>query len=122
MILIQHDRSAPDPGTAATSTVPYHSDNGLFLILTPVAKRQQSLLVKDADGGNPLLASSEQGDVIIVFGRALDEWLFQTRESEKQQLFRAGIHSVPEITGAEERVVFARMYVAPETAIPVQNK
>ena len=97
-------------------SVPYHTDNGLFLLLTPSAADQQPLRVRDSSGVD-LAASSAQGDVIVVFGRALELWLLQTRESER---FRAGVHSVPEIEG--ERVVFARMYIAPEAALPVRNR
>lgn len=110
----------PDPNSAVTSvpTVPFHTDNGLFLLLTPSAMDKHPLMVKSANN-RELIASSNQGDIIVVFGRALEDWLLQSSKGHEEDRFRAGVHAVPEIR--EDRVVFARMYIAPGVALPVKN-
>lgn len=67
-------------------SAPYHVDNGMFLLLTPNA--EQPLLVQDRHG-NQLVADA--GDVVVVFGRGLSQWLFQT--SPKTRLVMIGAES-----------------------------
>ncbi|TRY77766.1 hypothetical protein TCAL_08509 [Tigriopus californicus] len=91
-------------------TLPLHQDNGLFLLVTP--SKIQPLMIKDNQGN---MLTANEGDVIVVFGRAMDEWLFQ---NELTQRFQAAPHGVPAMVKGEDRVVYARMYVAPTKAVP----
>jgi hypothetical protein len=58
--------------------------------------------------------SAGSGDVVVLFGRALHEWLMQ--DVQRERIFRAAPHTVRSVEN--ERVVYARMYVAPEDAVP----
>ena len=97
----------------ADDVAPVHRDNGLFLLLTP--SPDDPLVVQDKSGN---LLDTGKGDVIVMFGRAMEEWLFQ--ESKGHSSFRAAPHAVPRVN--KDRVVFARMFVAPPDAVPNRNE
>ena len=96
-------------------TAPFHIDNGLFLLLTP--SPENPLIVKDANGRD---YSAGNGEVIVVFGRGLNQWLFQERSSKLRNKFRAAPHAVKAVTS--ERVVMARMIVVDGNAVPKNEK
>ena len=84
----------------------------VFLVLVfylPI--RQYSTSIKEHTV-NLLLGIPD--DVIILFGRAMTDWLLQS--SSSSSLFATPAHSVPSVT--EERTVYARMVVVQEDAIP----
>ena len=101
----------------ARMLAPYHQDNGLFLLLTPYP--EQPLEVQAANG-EALLAA--EGDVIVLFGRAMNEWLLEEK-TDAQKMFRAAPHAVRAPAGkAADRVVYARMYVAPMMATATHDR
>ncbi len=56
-------------------TVPYHRDNGILLLITPTP--EHPLLVRDVHGYE---FEASNGDVAVLFGRAMEEWLLQGKE------------------------------------------
>jgi hypothetical protein len=106
------------PSGVATSTdkflVPFHIDNGLFLLLTPFPS--PSLLVKLSNGATVDTAGLASDTVLVLVGRGLTDWLLQRQPVD---LF-AVPHAVPSMSGSltVHRSVLARMKVAPQTAVP----
>jgi len=96
------------------SMVPYHVDNGLFLLLTPAEEGQSALVVWQSDGSPASTEnlSGRKDAVLVLMGRGVTEWLLQDDFAERS-LFHAVPHSVPAMTRAGERIVYARMKVAP---------
>jgi hypothetical protein len=70
----------------------------------------------DMDGQMLTTANGKTG-LIVLFGRALDQWLLKSKN-----LFRAAPHFVPSLKANTKRVIFARMYVAPKEALPFAGK
>lgn len=95
--------------------VPYHIDNGLFLIITPFPS--PSLLVKLSNGQSISTSGLGSDSVLILMGLGLTDWLLQDEPSN----FYPVAHAVPSMkeSHSENRPVFARMKVAPQTAVPV---
>jgi hypothetical protein len=99
--------------------VPFHVDNGLYLILTPFPG--QGLKLKLSDNKIVSTDGFELDSAIVLFGRGLTEWLLQNDEQTREK-FHAVPHSVPSMTPgkmSQARTVYARMKVAPSSAIPV---
>jgi hypothetical protein len=92
-----------DASVLEDRAIPFHVDNGLYLLLTP---HPIGLLVKSKDGTWD--TSSVQDGVILLFGKAMSEFLNLPR-------FQAAQHAVPTITS--QRVVYSRMRVAPLDAV-----
>ena len=97
--------------------VPYHIDNGLFLLLTPFPS--PSLLVRLSDGQSISTNGLGTDSILVLIGRGLTDWLLQ----EQQTDFFPVPHAVPALTGssAANRAVYARMKVAPMDAIPATH-
>jgi hypothetical protein len=85
------------PSGVATSTdkflVPFHIDNGLFLLLTPFPS--PSLLVKLSNGATVDTAGLASDTVLVLVGRGLTDWLLQRKTAD---LF-AVPHAVPSLAG-----------------------
>ena len=62
-----------------------------------------------------LTTSTDEPAVVVLFGRGLGQWLLHPEDRAK---FRAAPHFVPALKSGKERVIFARMYVAPKEAVP----
>ena len=100
--------------------VPYHVDNGIFLLITPFPKL--GLLMKNSDGSEVSSAAVADPDAVLALvGRGLEEWLLQGQPGSVKGQFHAVPHAVPSMkkAGVEHRTVFARMKVAPGAAVPV---
>ena len=99
--------------------VPFHVDNGIYLILTPFPGHGLKLKLSD----NKIVSTDgfELDSTIVLFGRGLTEWLLQNDEKMRDQ-FHAVPHSVPSMMPDkmnQNRAVYARMKVVKSSAIPV---
>jgi len=92
------------------SLVPFHVDNGLFLIITPFPSHGMSVQISNGK----TVSTSHVGldSALVLIGRGLTEWLMSTNIAEKRHFF-AVPHSVPTLEGSkvETRTVYARMKV-----------
>ena len=97
--------------------VPYHIDNGLFLLLTPFPS--PSLLVRLSDGHSISTNGLGSDSILVLMGRGLTDWLLQEQRTD----FFPVPHAVPAMTEslAVNRAVYARMKVAPMDAIPATH-
>jgi hypothetical protein len=95
--------------------VPFHIDNGLFLLLTPFPS--PSLTVRLSDGSSVSTNGLGTDSVLVLMGRGLTEWLLQ---NEQQTDFHPVPHAVPSLADSSvtHRAVYARMKVAPLDAVP----
>ncbi len=97
--------------------VPFHVDNGMFLLITPFPQVALEVRLED---GNEISTSDVDSDVILVLiGRGLGDWLLQA-EPEIQNRFYAVPHAVPSMAQIDVglRTVYARMKVATMSAKP----
>jgi len=109
-----YDRSV----STSSYIVPFHIDNGLFLILTPFPGH--GLRVKTSNNKVVSLDDLELDSAIVLFGRGVTEWLLQD-DDETKQVFYAAPHAVPSgaIDGSNHRTVYARMAVVEASATPL---
>ena len=98
---------------AASHSLPFHVDNGILLMLTPFPAHP--LQIKNLDG-DILSASTPKDSVIFVVARGLPDWLL--KGTDEESMFHAAPHAVPTLRNLLSRTVFARMLVAPMTAVP----
>ena len=97
--------------------VPFHVDNGMFLVITPF--KSLGLKVKLSDGTVIQTSDAIEDDsVLVLFGLGLSDWLLQG--SSKVDQFYPVPHAVESMKskGLISRVVYARMKVAPSDAVP----
>lgn len=94
--------------------VPFHIDNGIFLLLTPFP--DPSLSVKLSNGQTISTDGLGPDSVLVLMGRGLTDWLLQLERTN----FYPVAHAVPSLAGSLtlHRSVFARMIVAPQKAVP----
>ena len=97
--------------------VPFHVDNGLYLMITPFSNH--GLQIQHSDGEIISSSNLDTNSLIILFGRGLTEWLLQTSRKSRENFFPAP-HAVPSFTSPtiSYRSVYARMKVAPFKATP----
>ncbi len=116
-----HPSSSSSDGDENDYLVPFHVDNGLFLLLTHFP--EHPLQVRTSDGRNGSVAvEDDSGSVLVLFGRGMTEWLLQDEEEkEVRDQFFPVPHAVPSMNfGAlNHRTVYARMKVAPMDAEPL---
>lgn len=118
---------APDHPLQFPSTlpmVPFHIDNGIFLIISNFPKHPLSIQTSGETIVSRLSGSLLKEDgLLVLMGLGLTEWLLQDRELAKKQFYPVP-HSVPSLseTGVIQRVAFARMKVAGTSWIPFRSK
>jgi hypothetical protein len=101
-------------------SLPFHVDNGLYLLLTPAAS--QPLLIRSKTGRNIRTGQAGPDAVLFLLGRGLTDWLLQQRDEDAPELTPAR-HAVPSLAGsALTRTVVARMRVAPLAAVVGTNR
>ncbi len=95
--------------------IPFHVDNGIFLIITNFP--EHPLMVRLSDGSNTTVPD-ESAEVLVLLGRGLTDWLLQEKELRKS--FFAVPHAVSSmnIGSLTYRMVYARMKVMPHDAVP----
>merc|ERR1712038_17887 len=106
-------------GNAETFLVPEHTDNGIFLMITPFP--EQSLVVRTSTGRKISTADLDPSNtVLVLMGVAMPNWLLQGDSAAVRNQFHPVPHSVPHIEQRNsERTVFARMKVAPGDSVPI---
>jgi hypothetical protein len=104
-------------------SLPYHLDNGLYLLLTP--SRLGPLRLKSRSGRLVRTDAVSQDAVIFLLGRGLTDWLLQATNGAEGEEYRnvvPALHAVPSMRGTGPgtamRTVVARMRVALMTAVP----
>ena len=98
--------------------VPFHIDNGMYLIITPFPGH--GLKIQTISG--EIINTDGLGfdSIIVLMGRGLTDWLLV--DHPKQEMFHAVPHAVdtlgPELS---TRVIYARMKIAPIDAEPLAS-
>merc|ERR1719322_524760 len=90
--------------------VPFHVDNGLYLIITPFPGHGMDVKISN---GNTISTSHIGYDsAFVLIGRGLTDWLLSTNIALDNHIFSAP-HSVPTLVGSqfETRTVYARMKI-----------
>ena len=101
--------------------VPFHVDNGLYLLITPFSKH--GLQIELSNGEVMSTSNVDTNSIIILFGRGLTEWLLQNSDECKTKFFPAP-HAVPSFASSKisYRSVYARMKVVPYEAVPYTSQ
>jgi len=102
-------KSTQQPNNASLA-LPYHTDNGLYVLLTP--SNNFPLRSISSDGNVNLLGT---GDVILLLGTGITQWLLPGMG------LYAPPHAVPALSTSlttAPRTVMARMRVAPDQSWP----
>ena len=99
--------------------VPFHVDNGLYLLITPFPGH--ALKIETSFGDIIDTDDVKADSVLVLMGRALTDWLLQN--SEKRTEFHAVPHAVEALTlfPPISRSIFARMRVFPPAAVPING-
>lgn len=100
----------PSQNETSKNLVPFHLDNGLFLIITPFP--EHGMNVKISNGITVSTSHVGLDSALVLIGRGLTDWLMSKNIAEKRHFF-AIPHSVPTLEGSnvETRTVYARMKV-----------
>ena len=100
--------------------VPFHVDNGIYLLLTPFPNH--GLEVELSNGKKVSTKDVDSESVLVLMGRGLTDWLLQF--NEKRSIYFPTPHGVPSLKNSNisSRSVYARMKVAPASAIPTSTK
>ena len=96
-------------------SLPYHVDNGLYLLVTP--SPSLPLLLRSRYNTAVSAASLSPDSVLVLLGRGLTHWLLQSGAA----VLTPGRHAVPSLSGGavRTRTIVARMKVAPLAARPI---
>ena len=112
----EEKRANPHEDHSSNHLVPFHVDNGLYLIITPFPGHGMNVELSD---GKTISTSHVASDsALVLIGRGLSDWLLTPKISSKKH-FYAVPHSVPSLAGSgfEQRTVYARMKVPPPSSI-----
>jgi len=90
-------------------SLPFHTDNGLYLLLTP--SQTSPLQVQHRNGSVEELLVPDDS-IIFLIGTGLSPWLIP----QSLARFYAPPHAVPRLSSTRSRTVLARMKVAPVMA------
>jgi len=97
--------------------LPFHVDSGVLLMLTPSI--DLPVQIRGSDGVLIYTSRVSDDSIIFIVARGLTDWLLQGSPAARS--FFPAPHAVPSLSGkVDSRTVFARMKVAPETAIPLR--
>jgi len=100
-----------DPSQFAS---PFHTDNGLLLLLTPF--QDHPLKIKNKNGEEINTSMAGDDSLLVLVAAGLPEWLLKgTQASEK---FFPAPHAVPSLGDISARTVVARMKVVPMKSFP----
>jgi len=92
--------------------LPYHTDNGLYVLVTPSSTLPLRSLSRD---GSLQILNPGDSSILLLLGTGLTSWLLP------QGNLHSPTHAVPALStslSTEPRTVLARMAVAPALAIP----
>ena len=98
--------------------VPYHVDNGLYLIITSFPGH--GLKIKSSTGNEINTDNLHANDILVLMGRGLTDWLL--RDHQSKTLFHPVPHAVSQMTSnLKQRSILARMKIpTSEEAIKAQ--
>jgi len=100
-----------DPSQFAS---PFHTDNGLLLLLTPF--QDHPLKIKNKNGEEINTRQLGDDSVLVLVAAGLPQWLLEgTQASDK---FFPSPHAVPSLGDISSRTVVARMKVVPMESFP----
>ena len=97
--------------------VPYHIDNGLFLLLSPFPGH--GLRVRLSNGNEEDTDITGSDSVIVLFGRGATEWLLQAESSDLRDKIFPVPHAVPTMAKSNFQFRFER--IAPVALIAFIN-
>jgi len=99
--------------------VPFHVDNGLYLLITPFPGH--GLKIESSDGVVIDTDDIRADSILVLMGRGLTDWLLQGKDESEG--FHAAPHAVEALGSMSYsgRSAFARMKVAPLEAVPVNG-
>jgi len=106
-----HIYSRSEQPNNATFMLPYHTDNGLYVLLTP--SDNLPLRSISSDGSVNLFPGKDS--VILILGTGLTQWLLPDED------LYAAPHALPALSNSltpAPRTVMARMKVAPPRSVP----
>jgi len=107
---------AADAGVFAA---PFHTDNGLLLMVTPF--QEHPLQIKNRGGDYVSTARVTDDSLLVLIANALPHWLLQGTKASKK--FFSVPHAVPSLNNELlSRVVFARMKVVPGESFPCNSE
>lgn len=92
--------------------LPYHTDNGLYVLLTPSSTQPLRALSKN---GTVHLLDTGDDSVVMLLGTGLTQWLLPSSS------LHAPSHGLPSLSSSlhsTSRTVMARMTVAPGLSLP----
>lgn len=98
--------------TLSPLALPYHTDNGLYVLLTPSPYLPLRVISKD---GTIQVLDTGDDSVLMLLGTGLTDWLLPTSS------LHAPPHAVPALSTSlsnSPRTVLARMKVAPSLSVP----
>ncbi len=58
--------------------VPFHVDNGLYLLVTPT--KDSPLIIWQSDGTPASTEGLPEDSLVVLFGRGLTEWMLQVKQ------------------------------------------
>ena len=98
--------------TKAPMALPYHTDNGMYVLLTPSSILPLRAINKK---GEVSLLDSGSSSVILILGTGITSWLMPD-----SGLYAAphGLPAIATILSPAPRTVMARMRVAPPGSLP----
>merc|ERR1712227_993707 len=98
--------------TTAPLALPYHTDNGMYVLLTPSSILPLRTISKN---GEVNLLNTDSSSVILLLGTGVTSWLLPDRK-----LYAAphGLPALATILSPAPRTVIARMRVAPPGSLP----
>jgi hypothetical protein len=105
-----HVYRAAAEATSSEYLVPFHTDNGLFLLLTPFP--EHPLRLRTSSGRTVSTEHVPADSVLVLYGLGLTDWLLQNN-ARARGLFHAVPHAVPALNADDVAVrsVYARMKV-----------
>ena len=112
----KHDRDNPQSTKLSDYLVPFHVDNGLYLIITPF--QEHAMKVKLSNGKIVSTNHIESDSALVLIGRGLTDWLLSPTVANEMN-FYAVPHSVPTLDGTKfkTRSVYARMKIPKPSSI-----
>jgi len=98
--------------TTAPLALPYHTDNGMYVLLTPSSILPLRTISKN---GEVNVLNTDSSSVILLLGTGVTSWLLPAR---KLYAVPHGLPALATILSPAPRTVIARMRVAPPGSLP----
>jgi len=105
-----------DEPTASSLSLPFHTDNGFYVVLTPSSSLPLRYLSKD---GEQHVLDTPDDSIIVLLGTGLTSWLLGPDSD-----LHSPPHALPALSSSlssKPRTVMARMRVAPAQSVPISS-